>query len=1193
LVLPSASALLVSVLFAAACSSSESPAESAADSNAVESGALDESSRAAAVVPVEVLGTLGPVGDLATAPSGSSTSARWDPVDGAVAYQLIASGGGSGSAVRFEAFLCEPGECRVGLSPFMFHSGGSLFGSDEWTVTAAAVDESGALSELSTTAAVFASPDPVGPLPWEIVVTRRTGVDTGADTIGIERVAAVSEQDAIDQIDELLDDSDVVGASINRWMIPLTAASQGTAGDGPNPGDSAEIRSGSKVVGKYQNEALGSDVFGPEAGAGILVAVIDSGVDPDHPSLAGRVIVESVGGNNQPGAHGTAMASMIVGNGLNGTPLGTAPGAMVLSIDVSDNDNGYAQSGDIEEAILLAVELGADVISLSYAKDCDVKLWFDCDHNYEALWHADAAGAIVVTAAGNDGDTACEADVDQDGPAILWPANAVTTLTVGGTNAAGERWLCSPDQPYVDVLVPADGILVAGLDGGYELAWGTSLSASMIAGVIAATLQRAPSLSPRQAERLVRDSVDENGQVNAAEIVLALEPALTPEQIERLVASGLVDDGDPAVRAIDFEADEQRTVAVTRGDPHMTTFDGLDYDFQAVGEYVLAENAEVTIHTRFEPYFGSSVASYTTSAALRLGRDIVQIDLDGTLWVNGEPVDQLPGTLGDISIAPNGSADTWGSHVTMVWPEGIEVQVSWWGNGLAVKVDSPARVRWSGLLGDGDGTQYIGDLVGVDGPLNDLSFLSLYEQLAPRWAFTDDTTLFTYRDGQSTAAFFDPAFPSSALGLGEFDPEEVADARRVCVAGGLVIDPFLDDCAFDYLVTANSDAIDGSLSAQDLIYPSTHVRPDAAPVTVTGEIAEEAGGRRFEVEAEPGAYVSAEFVSLGALEGCPSNVIDYEIVAYGQDADTLGEGWPGNEGCIGFGPWPVPASGTLNLVVTSRGHSYVRPVAQTGPYEIRIGAFTAEMINVDVDSKEAVTLTGEITAAFAWTDYRVTGTPGNTLTGAFTEMNGIESCDTARSVDLDVVFYETPGAPYEPGSDASATRCQAFTGPEFPASGELTMRVQGDSGRNGIASGRYTLIIANAAPRTATIEIAAGEAVTINDTIAVPAGSATWILTAEPGTEIDLRLDSMNGVVDCAAGLWNLQIDVHNSQGRISDRWAGSAGCSRSQYRPPIVVADDGQLRITLSGATRPAPAANAGTPLDQTGDFTFTVTVE
>jgi serine protease AprX len=153
---------------------------------------------------------------------------------------------------------------------------------------------------------------------------------------------------------------------------------------------------------------IGSDRLWAEGidGRGVIVAVIDSGIDRSHPDLAGRIVGEKNFVPDEPGpddrlGHGTMVAGIIAGSGAasGGRYKGVAPGASLLNVKVIDR-NGNGKVSDIIAGIEWALDNNADVLSLSLA---GLNLGETNPPVTMAADNAMDAGAVVCVASGNNG----------------------------------------------------------------------------------------------------------------------------------------------------------------------------------------------------------------------------------------------------------------------------------------------------------------------------------------------------------------------------------------------------------------------------------------------------------------------------------------------------------------------------------------------------------------------------------------------------------------------------------------------------------------------------------------------------------------------------------------------------------------------------------------------------------------------
>lgn len=152
-------------------------------------------------------------------------------------------------------------------------------------------------------------------------------------------------------------------------------------------------------------------------GNGVVVAVVDTGVNFAHPELAGTsagsfsCIGSCVEGGIDDNGHGTLVAGVIAAAANNGKGVASvAPGARIMSVKVL-TANGSGELSDVARGISWAADHGAKVINLSLGTDLPLPIVFNLlggfgilpDKFHSAINHATKAGAVVVAAAGNSG----------------------------------------------------------------------------------------------------------------------------------------------------------------------------------------------------------------------------------------------------------------------------------------------------------------------------------------------------------------------------------------------------------------------------------------------------------------------------------------------------------------------------------------------------------------------------------------------------------------------------------------------------------------------------------------------------------------------------------------------------------------------------------------------------------------------
>lgn len=248
-------------------------------------------------------------------------------------------------------------------------------------------------------------------------------------------------------------------------------------------------------------------------GSGVIVAVLDSGVDKDHPQLRGHVMAgqDKLPGGGTDGrqdcvGHGTGVASVIAAKPVAGVEFrGIAPGVQILPLRVSEQLGGQENSStarqadvtDMAAAVRYAVSKKAGVInlSLSYGDTAPNKL----AELREAVRDAVAADVVVVAAAGN---------AKQKGNPTPYPASWDDVLGVGAIDEAGQRLQASQTGPYVDLVAPGDQVTVARPTRGHGKESGTSFAAPMVAATAALIRQAYPKLTESQVRRRLLATAD-------------------------------------------------------------------------------------------------------------------------------------------------------------------------------------------------------------------------------------------------------------------------------------------------------------------------------------------------------------------------------------------------------------------------------------------------------------------------------------------------------------------------------------------------------------------------------------------------------------------------------------------------------------------------------------------------------------
>jgi len=303
---------------------------------------------------------------------------------------------------------------------------------------------------------------------------------------------------------------------------------------------------------------------GRYTGEGIVVAVLDSGADLDHPDLVKRFwinpaedldgdgkltrsdnngqdddangFVDDVVGwdfesaDNDPSpnlfesgrgrGHGTHVAGIIAGDGSNGVSTGVAPGAKLMILKINSQSSVWA-------AMQYALENGADIVNISVgwtnSLSPDLGTWRDVIDNLVD------AGVLVVTGAGSGGQAPLtHAPVPND---ITTPGRVPRAMTVGAVAMPTDLAWLDPVAPFSsagptswqsveyfrdypfppgllkpDITAPGVGITSTMIGGSYQLKSGTSMATPHVSGAAALLLEKDPNLLPHELVFILRET---------------------------------------------------------------------------------------------------------------------------------------------------------------------------------------------------------------------------------------------------------------------------------------------------------------------------------------------------------------------------------------------------------------------------------------------------------------------------------------------------------------------------------------------------------------------------------------------------------------------------------------------------------------------------------------------------------------
>lgn len=232
---------------------------------------------------------------------------------------------------------------------------------------------------------------------------------------------------------------------------------------------------------------------------GITIAVLDSGVDSDHPDLKenllpGINLVTPGRPAEDDNGHGTSVTGILAARGNNGIGVsGVLWNARVLPIKVLDR-SGYTDLDLLVEGIETAINRRAKVILMSVSSTATSR-------ELEAVVRrAEAQGIVIVAATGNEGGR------------VSYPAAYPTVIAVGATGANNQPLYNSNFGPELNLMAPGRNIYTTKMGGRYGAISGTSAAAPQVAAAAAMILARHPQLSPLDVRQLLYQSAADLGE---------------------------------------------------------------------------------------------------------------------------------------------------------------------------------------------------------------------------------------------------------------------------------------------------------------------------------------------------------------------------------------------------------------------------------------------------------------------------------------------------------------------------------------------------------------------------------------------------------------------------------------------------------------------------------------------------------
>jgi subtilisin family serine protease len=259
-------------------------------------------------------------------------------------------------------------------------------------------------------------------------------------------------------------------------------------------------------------------------GMNVTIAVIDSGIDANHPELINSIAdtFDALGSTQGPHVHGTGIAGAIAAHAK---LMGSAPEVRILAIRAFGSASGGAESTSwvILKSLDYAALHGAQIVNMSFAGPKDPLI-------ERSVAATAARGIVLVAASGNAGAKSPP----------LYPAANPNVIAVSGTDAKEKLFAASNRGNYIALAAPGADIFLPAPDGKYQMTSGTSFSAAYVSGIAALMLERNPALKPNEVRAILentardlgapgRDDLFGAGEADAyAAVTAAIGPASAP-----------------------------------------------------------------------------------------------------------------------------------------------------------------------------------------------------------------------------------------------------------------------------------------------------------------------------------------------------------------------------------------------------------------------------------------------------------------------------------------------------------------------------------------------------------------------------------------------------------------------------------------------------------------------------------------
>jgi serine protease AprX len=400
-------------------------------------------------------------------------------------------------------------------------------------------------------------------------------------------------------------------------------------------------------------------------GSGVIISILDTGIDDTHPDLEGKVVAEKDftddGTTDDLDGHGTHCAGIAAGkHNAAANVTGVAPGALLLNAKVLGGESGIgftswaisAIEWSMERPINWSINQNAKILSMSFGvrqEDGTGR-----DPLSMAVTNAVKVGVVVVIAAGNSGS----GEGTTGSPAVAYEAIAVSMSDINDNIVYwSSKGPAGDGRIGIDVAAPGGGIVSANYnwetEGDYSFKSGTSMSCPHVAGAIALLLQTNSSLTPESIERALKNGADGIGY----DLWEQGAGRLDAKDAYDLITNGILVDSQWFVGKV-HPGSYRTTFTVANNDNNERTIDIIKSTGDA-GDWVTLSATSLQIPAMGSATFdatmdvpNTAVGTYKGSITVSYGTEgiIIPVSVNIMEYVDGATTKQITGSVDEDAI---------------------------------------------------------------------------------------------------------------------------------------------------------------------------------------------------------------------------------------------------------------------------------------------------------------------------------------------------------------------------------------------------------------------------------------------------------------------------------------------------------------------------------------------------------------